>query len=84
MKFNSLTHDQQVIVASAIKDFVATAPAELNIPNFEFSDWFIALKHLNISLNKKGLPEGEEVWRAIEYLEKNCIDSGDDNLLSSF
>jgi len=74
MKFNSLTNNQQLIIASHLKDFVATAPAELSIPDFDFSDWLIALKRLNISLNNNGLPHGEEVYRAIEYLEKNCLD----------
>ncbi len=68
-RFKTLSERAQMAFSAAFKQFVDGAPSDLYLPNVPVTDWLTAFKALNVKMRYNGLPSGNDIFRAVEYLE---------------
>jgi hypothetical protein len=69
-RFNKLPVPEQMIVSLRSAEWLATAPAELFLPDFNAGEMLDAMSYFNIQIDRNGTPDVDEFNAMIEHLEE--------------
>lgn len=68
-RFSILPLPQQMVVALRCAEWLATAPADLFLPDLNAGDLLTAMHHFNIEIGRDGVPQVDEFLAMIELLQ---------------
>jgi hypothetical protein len=68
-RFNNLPLSEQLIVSLRCAEWLATASADLFLPDLNAGDLLTAMTHFNIEIGRNGVPHVDEFLAMIDRIE---------------